>query len=596
MKKTVLIFLMVLLAWMAINLCCGRFFGGTNWDVTATKRYTSDELLKKLVSEVQEPVLFRVYVSDNLKLYSRESYAYAGYVTDMLKQYQSINPQNIKLEVVKVKPYSNEAKMAESAGIKAIPFRDEYVYLGLQILKGDKQRVISELKSGREVYFENDISRVLTYFMDEEKPIVGIVSLEMSIFEASEKKKNWSLMDELKEKYRFMQVTGDTVYIPQEVKVLMVLDPKELSSTFLYALDQYLMRGGKLIVFVDPYSEIEQFYKGYPPQRRENISSLLQQWGIGYDSGKVVGSFTQAVYVDGGFRYPLWFFVDENGNQKLHFRSSGALEILPHDDRDVKYEILLRSPADAGVIAAESLRYAPKRNIVDRFKGENKIYNLAIRARGRFLSNYKHGLYDGTEYENVMPPFTAMASEEATLVVVADSDFVSDDAWVIESDDENPIYGAVPYADNAMFVVSLIDDLLQEDGSQSIRMKLKRSNHKNIVEVVSEPLSEVYVKKQSELKTKYNLLQEQLREVNALSKIANGAKKIEYRKEVDSLEHSLQKVSNELKRSTSEFERVIARKIKFLLLINLLCPLIILLMIMSLVGWRRKCNLRGKNE
>lgn len=592
MKKTAVVFV-AFVVWLAVNLCCGRLLGGINWDITNNKQYSLDVVSKEIARTVKQPIVFRLYVSDNLSAYNKDQYDYVAKVTNLLGQYQKLNPKNIKLEIVKVKPYSDEAKLAEEVGIKPLPFNDEYVYAGVQVLNNEKQKIISELVSGRETYFENDINRIILSMDETEQPIVGIASLDMPIFENTEKKKVWSLLDELSENYRLMRVTEDTVYIPQDVKVLMLLNPKGLPVTFLYALDQYLMYGGKVIVFIDPYSEAEQFYKGYPPHPQTNIQSLLNQWGIVYDYQKVIGSFAEALQIDDEIRYPLWFFVDDGEKHKLHFRSAGTLEVIPNSGDDIKYEILLKSPSDSGVIDAEGLRYVPKKSVAENFKSENHSYNLAIKAVGSFLSGYSHSLYDGTKYIDDFPPFAPVASDKATLVVIADSDFVSDDAWVLESDEKNRIYGSVPYADNSEYIMSLIHDLLPEGAKNGAVSSPKKQNKKSIAEALSEPMLAVYTQVQSGLKTKYNLMQEQLREKKVWVKIADGTQKLELRKEIDGLNNSLQNVLEEIKRSSNDFGNSLKQKVNFLLWLNaVICPALILALVVVWSKWKRKVNLR----
>ena len=506
MKKTAIAFL-AFIVWCVANLSCGLFWGGTQFDVTASRRYTLDKASQDIVKNISEPVTLRLYISNNLETYSRASYVYAKYVTNMLKQYQKISPQQIRLEIIRVKPYSPEAKIADDAGIKPIAVNDEYAYFGLQAVSGNKQRVMNELKPGREVYFENDINRILIDLQRTEKPIVGIVSTEIPLFDNVERKKTWSAINELRADYQLANVTDNVAYVPTDIKVLIVLNPNDLSSSFAYALDQYLMYGGKMIVFVDPYSEVAHFYKGFPPKGKTNMQKLLREWGIEYNYDEVVGSFAKGLNIEGAGRYPLWFFVSGNGYEQLHFRTPGALEIVPHDG--VTYDVLASSPEDGGKISADFLRYTSKKNIAEHFKSEEKPYNLIVQAKGKFSSAYLHGYYDNTEYAEEMPPFMFEAQEGATLVVVADSDFISDDAWVMSSDEENPIYGAEPYADNAEFLLSLINELL--DGAKVSTAKLKHKDKKTIADSIAQPLSVLFEEQQSRLKTQYNLLQEQLK-------------------------------------------------------------------------------------
>ena len=578
----------VFAAWIMLMLFVGRLVGGWSMDMTSSKKYTLDETTRALVKAIDKPIKFKLYVGSDLSGYSRNEYAYAQYVTGILSQYQKLNNKNISLEIVRVRPYSPEAKIAEEAGIKPIAYNDEYMYFGLQVQSADNERVIRELVSGRARYFENDINRILSDVLQREKPIVGIMSPDIPLFENGKKQKIWSIVDELRFDYQLVHVTQNATYITTDVKVLIVLNPKELLVSQMYAIDQYLMYGGKIMVFVDPYSEAAHFYKGYPPRGNTNMKNLLAHWGIIYDYNKVVGSFEKALKVDGETRYPLWFFASGNGYEKLHFRTAGALGIEPRED--VNYEVLVQSSEDAGTIDTEFLRYASRKDVAEHLTSDNKSYNLAVMARGNFLSYYEHGYYEGTEYADEFAPFVPEAVEEATVVAVADSDFMSDEAWALTNDVENPIYGTVPYADNGEFVLSMVGVL----AGQPVSAKLKYVNELSIAEKIVEPFVEASNKTQSKLKSEYNLLQEQLREKRVLAQLEDTGKQLMYRKELNELEEAAKQKNAEIGRLRKEVGYKSGRAINYLLLLNMIVyPTIILLVLGVLFQWRRKKNLRG---
>ena len=460
MSKRYTLFFTAFLVWLFSMLAIGRLFGDTALDFSAEKLYTLDNVSVEQAKSITQPINFKLYISDNLSSYNRELYNYAAYVTAVIGQYQKQNPL-IKFEIIRVKPYSAEAKIAEEVGVLAMPFEDEYAYFALQIFDSKQSKIIPAIIPERRPYFENDINRILSNFTNPQKEIVGFLSPETQIFSPEKRDKSWTLIDQMAQYYKLLDVPLTAPYIPADIKVMVLYNPRNLPPRFLYMLDQYVMGGGKLLVFVDPYSEIDHFYKGYPPHSETNITGLLSRWGIEYDNTKVIGSYSKSIKVAEGLQYPLWFFVSGNGMEKLHFRTAGALEINPQEN--VNYEVILQTPADGGEVNYENLRYSNKKLALEHYQTKNQTYNLVVKASGQFFSSYTAGYFDNTEQESSIPPFIYVSSPNAAVVVVADSDFVSDDSWSLYSDKNNIIYGAAPYADNAEFVLFLIDNLLKGD-------------------------------------------------------------------------------------------------------------------------------------
>ena len=122
MTKKSLPFILAFVIWIIINLGCGRLFGGQAIDLSSDNLYTLKAYSQKTAKSIKNQLNFRLYISNNLSSYNRELYNYAAYVTAILSQYQKQNPQNIKFDVVRIKPYSAEAQVAEEAGAKPIAF------------------------------------------------------------------------------------------------------------------------------------------------------------------------------------------------------------------------------------------------------------------------------------------------------------------------------------------------------------------------------------------------------------------------------------------------------------------------------------------
>ena len=589
--KKIVIGLIAFVVWVITNLSIGWILGAFNFDTTSSGQYTLNNISVEAAKKINKPIKFKLYVSDNLSSYNLDAFNYADYVSSILGQYQKQNPQNIIFEIINVKPYSAEAKIAETVGIKSIAYNDEYAYFGLEINGENKTRLIPELVVGRRTYFENDINRIIADLISENKPTVGIVSSDIPLFAGGTKQKVWSVTDEMMLDYKFVNISDRVAYIPTEVKVLIVLNPTNYPELFIYALDQYIMRGGKLIVFVDPYSEISHYYKGFPPTSKTNIENLIRSWGIGYDNNIAIGNLGQSLKISGGIDYPLWFFTESEKYKRLHFRSPGHLDIIPRED--LSYEILVSSPKDSGIINSNKMRYATKKTIAEHFENKKQIYNLAVKISGTLISNYDKGFFDGTTHEKDIPPYEAISDDSAEVVIIADSDFMSDDAWALSQDKNNLVYGTEPYADNGEFILSVINELINDENYHIKNSQPKYIDIMDITTKISKPIIEDFEVRRNKLTESYNRAQKQLDEAKFSMMTADAGAKIKYRQQVEKLQAEAQQYALELDKINAQIGYQTEKTINKLMISNLLYyPLIMLIIIGVLCWFVRNQNLK----
>jgi len=423
---------------------------------------------------------FRLYLSEELEKYNLNTARYAKFVTKIIKNYAALNPQYIDFEVRRVTPYSQMEQNALNDGILAVIVDDEPFYLGLAVRdeKGFGEAV-PRLLPERRFALEDDINHILYRQQNRDKPLIAIVSPNLPLFGEPVKGKVWSIMSRLAADYRVGELSENSLVIPEDVDLLIVQDPSYLPELFLYALDQYLMRGGKVIMLPDPYSEAEHFYRGYPPTGKNNIAALLKSYGLIYDGTLTVGDLNRAVKAEisenGISRmqaYPLWFFAKNDEFSYLHFRTPGAIQIEAVEEVD--YKPLVLSSGQAGTFPVSMLRYLPRAKIINRFVPQSEQYMLAVLAEGNFSSHFREEALGDTIYKEHQQPFLPWAVKKAKLAVIADSDFISDDAWVYAEDRKNPLYGTVSYASNADFFLNLINQMLGE------RSLLNYSDAKNV--------------------------------------------------------------------------------------------------------------------
>lgn len=585
MTKKTYTYILSFVIWVIFCLSLGRLFGGEAFDLSKEKLFTLNTHSQKTAQSIANPINFRLYISSNLASYSRELYNYASYVTDILGQYQKQNPKNIKFEVVRPKPYSAEAQIAEEIGAAPIAFGDEYAYFALQIFNDDKKTIIPQLIPERRPYFENDINRILSAYINKQKPIVGFLSPEIPVFKSEGKIKSWTVIDQMAQYYKLLDIPTNALYIPANVKALVLLNPQELPPHFLYVLDQYVMGGGKLLIFVDPYSEVNHFYKGYPPRNKTNITDLLKHWGIEYDNSLSVGNYTQSVRLVDGTQYPLWFFTSAEGFEKLHFRTPGSIELTPQEN--LQYEILLKTPADGGEIKSEKLRYSNKKNAVEQYFSKQKTYNLAVKASGEFVSYY---INDQIEPEENTPPFIYFSSPKAAVAVVADTDFFADDGWALSSDRKNLIYGTAPYADNAEYILSLIDYLLTEDKNSFSDYTPKYFDNSNIAAEIAQPQLLKTVEIKNKLENTCKKERDSIRKLKNIILLSEKGKALQYRKQLAEEEKLLQKCTNELEKLNTQNLHITKSKLYLLITLNTFAFPMAIIVIMALIYFFARRN------
>ena len=458
MKKYFSLLIYAVLLWLAfsaLNLAFSWLLGNYKVDMTVAKKYTLSAQTIEIIENLPQPVLFKFYVSENLGDYDLEKAEYANYVASFIIKYQQQNPGKIRLEIRKVSPYSDMEKNAVNDGMIAFNQDGENLYLGLNI----SGRAIPHLEILRRNYLENDINRILFNLSGHKLPIVGVTAPNLPLFSGNRRDKNWSIVPLLQHNYDVVEVPENRSYIPLDMDMVIVVNPVQLSELFLYALDQHLMRGGKVIMLLDPYSEILRYYLGYPPVSRINFRNWLAHHGVDYNDAQVVGDMSSAEKInieeDGiivSKPYPLWFTAFGSGLSNLRFRSPGHLT--------GNIVSLIETTEQGGQIRTDQVRYMPFDRIISLFEQTNRSYILAALRTGDFISYYNQGILDNTVHAQNIPSYMPFSIASPKLAIIADSDFIADDTWVYSSDRNNPVYGTVPSAANMNFLLNLIDDMV----------------------------------------------------------------------------------------------------------------------------------------
>ena len=517
---------------VGINLFADARLGDRRIDLTAQRLYTLSPGTRQILAGLKEPVTLRLFYSRKLGASVPAYGTLADHVREMLAEYTTAAHGNLKLEMFDPEPFSETEDRAMAYGLQGAPLDQggEQVYFGLvgtNLL--DDERSISFFQPERERFLEYDLTRLIYELSNPKRPVVGVISaLPLDGDPRAMMSRNaaagrpFASMLALRQTNQVQPIPLDTQMIPADVDVLLVAAGGKLADTTLYAIDQFVMRGGRLMVMIDPHSET------LPADTEETIARLLDRWGVGYDPHMVVGDPAGAwrVQASGGGRmqpteYLPWFNIrdgflrDDPATADLTqvtVASAGALTKKPGEA--IEFIPLLKSSPRSGLIAVEKLTPPNPAAILAGFQPEGGERVIAARVRGKLRSAFDQPPppADGQERPKEFPADRSETDQPANLVVVADADMLADRFWVQQQD----FFGqsqATPFADNGPFVANLIDTLAGGDALIGVRSRGDSVRPFDLVRRMQSEAEAAFRQSEKDLQQRLDATEKKLREL-----------------------------------------------------------------------------------
>src|SRR5256714_11559056 len=282
---------------IAFNFIAGR--ARQRIDLTAEKAYTLSPGTKAILAKLDTPVQIRFYCTKNANAMPVFLATYAQRVEDLLGEYQQASKGQIEIQRLNPEPDSDAEDSARLDGVEPQPLRGgEKMYLGLSVSMLDQKQAIPFLTPDRERLLEYDISRAIARVMTTDKPVVGVMSplpimgqLNPMMMQRGERvPQPWAFIGELQRDFNVKEVEMTADKIPDDIKLLVVIHPKAITESTQYALDQFVLRGGKLAAFVDPFCALDRASAQMgmlPPPSSSTLDKLFKAWGLTFEAGKV---------------------------------------------------------------------------------------------------------------------------------------------------------------------------------------------------------------------------------------------------------------------------------------------------------------------
>lgn len=467
-------------------------------DLTQDKLYTLSDGSRHVVSSLQEPVNLTFYYSESTGKEIPALASYAERVQDMLNEYVRLSNGKVKLTVVHPDVFSEQEDDAAAVGLTPFPNgKGEKIYLGLAGERADQNQVIGFFNPQRENVLEYDISQLI-FRLARSKQVTAEVISGLPVFRSMDYKTRavrppWEILDQLQKVLDIRQRLDNKVdAIEADVDLLLLIHPRLLPEKTLYAIDQFVLRGGKLLVFVDPVAETDDseasMGAGFT-DRSSDLEQLFTAWGVNYDPKKVLLDleFAHSIPVTQYGRAVPHVGVlglhDAAINRtqnviaeldNINLASAGALS--PKPGASTRFIPLLTSSTQSQLMDAETyVMIGNHETLLGQFKSGNQQYAFAALVSGNVKTAFPNGRPNAPAGEGV-PSLSAdtsqlmQSSQPAQVMIVADTDVLSDRMWVQVQD----FYGQKqidPFAANADMVVNMVEALTGSSELISLRSR-----------------------------------------------------------------------------------------------------------------------------
>ncbi len=396
--------------FVALNIAADASLTTARLDMTQNSVFTLSRGTKNIIAKLKEPVTLKFFYTKKLGSNYAQINGYANRVRDLLHEYAARSNGKILLQEIDPEPYTDAEDQATAAGLTGAPTDSgDFVYFGLVGTNTiDGQQAIPFFTQEREGYLEYDITSLIYKLSNPKKPVIAILSslpLEtgsggMAAMMQGQSQP-FAIYQELAASYAVQPLDPSFDNIPKTIDVLMIVDPTTLSQAQLYAIDQFVLRGGHALVFVDPNSELAQAgaaQMGGASGAPQSTLPLLRAWGVEYDMNKVVGDrlLAQRVQMGNDARnpvasYPIWLHLTApnfdgkdqvtSNLQTLNLASAGALSPLP--GAMTTFTPLVSSSDQAGLLDTSEVRAtAQPTDLMNEIRATGKPYTIAARISG----------------------------------------------------------------------------------------------------------------------------------------------------------------------------------------------------------------------
>ncbi|MBK6728838.1 MAG: Gldg family protein [Xanthomonadales bacterium] len=587
---------------------------GARIDLTGNRLYTLSQGTRNILSDIDEPINLYLFYSDRGTQDIPLLRNYSVRVRELLEEMAAKSGGKLHLSVIDPLPFSEDEDRASGFGLQALPVgpAGESVFFGLAGTNStDGQSVIPFFQPDKEVFLEYDIAKLVHSLAVGKKPVVGVIStlnIAPGFDPATRQMRDgWAFYQELGDLFDVRQLNpAATTRIDDEIGTLLLVHPKGFSEELQYAIDQFVLRGGRLVAFVDPYAERDD--SGNDPEnpqaamfakRDSDLPALFKAWGIDYDPGKVVLDAANALPVQTQPNAPPTRHLailglgkgslsqDEIPTAQLetvNFSTAGQFKLV--EGSTLKLIPFAQSSGDAMLYDAEQMKFMPDpEQLYERFAATKEHYVIAGRLVGKLKTAFTGRSGDGHLTDS---------KGEANIVLVADTDALSDRLWVqVQSFFGQKLMNA--FANNGDLIINIVDNLAGSADLIGIRGRAASARPFTTVEAIKRQADQRFRQKEQELQQQLAATEQKLNELQQ-GKAAESATILttEQQTELERFRADKLRIRKELRQVRRQLDADIESLGSRLKLINIgLVPFLITLGALGVLWWRRRERIKA---
>jgi ABC-type uncharacterized transport system involved in gliding motility auxiliary subunit len=600
------------LLFIGLTVLFNHALRGWRLDLTENRLYTTAPGTDRILASIKEPINLYFFYSEKTAQQLPQLKTYGTRVREFLEELVGRSNGKLVLHVIDPQPFSEEEDRAAELGVRAVPVgaASSQFYFGLAGTNStDGHAAIEMFDPAKEQFLEYDVIKLVYQLANPKKPVVAWLStLPMDGSpdpQTGRTRDPWMVFNEARQLFEVRPLAPTATRIDPDVNVLVLVHPKGLSPTTQFAIDQFALRGGRVLVFVDPDAQADQSAADpnnpmaqFMADKSSHFEPLLAAWGVDFKSGQVVVDLERGMVVsmrqgEPPLQHIAVLGLDGSSMAKdvvtaqldsVYMITAGSLSAVA--GTKLKIEPLIKTSSQAGLIPAQRVAMATDpRALRDGFKpsGEQMI---AVRVSGNATTAFPDGPPAGV---TAAPDALKASAKPLNVVVIADTDMLSDYVWVRQSN----FFGQVvvqPVANNGELVWNAIDNLGGSNDLISIRGRAPYSRPFGRV-------NELRRNADAQLRTKEEQLQKELEQTEAtLSKLQTGQPEggnallsNDQAREIERFQEQKLRIRKELRATKAGLEQDIETLGWKMKLINMLTmPLIVTALGLLVALWRKR--------
>ncbi|HEX7815967.1 GldG family protein [Dyella sp.] len=518
---------LLVLVYVGLALAGSRWMRADRLDLTSDKLYTLTHGTEQIVEGLHAPLRLTLYFSDHATADSPQLRSYEQRVREMLQEMVARSHGRLHLQIVDPVPYSDEEASAEGYGLSPINVgtHGERVFFGLvgstlapgadadadgDPRAGGKTLAIPVFDPSRETFLEYDIAKLIYELNQPTKPHIGVISSLPVQGNLLIGEQPWTVMAQIGQLFDVRTIDPTHLqHVGDDIKVLLLIHPKHLSDDAQYAIDQYVLRGGHLVVFVDPDAELDNTpfvdSNGVMDDHNSDLPRLFKAWGVQYDSQKIILDRSRALRIElsdsSALNHPAMLgLTGQELNhddvvtvslQRINAASAGFFDLAP--DAHARLIPLLQSTNDAELVPAQRVRESTRdpATLLDNYKPDNTHYVIAARLDGTFRSAFPE--------RAKAKGHLATSGDNAEVILVADTDLLTDRLWVSYAQNLLGQTQLSAVANNGDFITNIIDNLSGSSALLSIRGRATSQRPFTKVQALQNAADQKFLAKKLEL-------------------------------------------------------------------------------------------------